>query len=539
MRSYSDYPMREGTVIGFCTASTEYLEYIRQDMGLIMPIETLSYIQNHYRLIEKRDCDVSELILVDILFGNVNERLAGERNYCIAQMVTESDEIKETMEDMMAKLASLEKRMQGPIPFERMLNISSDYIASVFPERAEEHFLAKYVQEGDVALLTMLDGSRESMLCTSENIKFAIASAPVKKTIKEGVYIQIKNNGDITSFIDAIVGKGIAFDGWMIEENLISVVLSDTKNAELTVPDMLPEMATYGKGDILFLCRERDEMTVVQIGMEIGLQMRRAGRKNKKGKILFKGKAVTTAIDGDFLLKFAKAKVFAPTDLNVCQDILSGDPDCKLLELSYDRAIDGLSVVCASGDMNAPYRGGISQVLCAVAGEIALGASIEDIRIKTVISCHKDTDPAKIFAHILGIYRAEIELCILSRDNELHVSDKIEKISSTSIALSRAKAKGLLGEGSLFVISPEDKNGKICFENIRKCFYYVSSLMESGHIIRACALDCEGLSGCEYEEKTFTPCSFLVFSDAELLECEGVSITSVGMVGDENSFTIV
>ncbi len=539
MRLYTDYPIRSGTILGFCTAPTDYLSYISQDMGLIMPIEVLSHIQNHYRLFEKRDCDATELVLIDILYGNVKEKLSGERDYCICEMVTENDEIRETMEDMMAKLAAMENNLQGPISLERMFNISSDYLASIFPERASEHFETKYVGENDPALLARLDLSRESMLCSSDELKFAITSKPIKNKIKEGIYIQIKNDGDISSFIDELIKEGIGFNGWLIEDNLLSAVLSDTEGAELTVPDMLAEMATYGKGDILLLCRERDEMAIVHIGMEMSLKMRRAGRKNKKGKIILRSKTLTTAIDGAFLLKFTKAKALSPVQLNVSEDVLSGAFHCHLNELSYEGSIDSLSAICASSDMSAPYRSGISQVICAAAGAIALGASIEDIRLKTVTFCPKDTDPAKIFAHILGIYRAETELCLSSLRNELHVSNTIEKASSVSIALSNQRVKGSFGEGNLFVISPEEKDGKICFESIRRTFSYASSLLESGHAMRVCPLDSDGLSYCADEKKTFSEGSFLVLTNANLLGCEGVSVTEVGVVGEENAPPIV
>ncbi len=539
MRTYADYPMRTGTVLGFSTSPTEYLDYIRQDLGLVLPLENLSYIQNHYRLIEKRDCDVTELILIDILFGNVNERLRRERNYSISEMVTDSDDIRETMEDMMAKLALMEKKTVGPISLERLMNVSSSYIASIFPERAAEHFSAKYVGEEESALRSMLEGSRETMQCTAGELKFAVASSSVKKAIKEGYYIQIKNNGELVPFVDELLKNGIIFNGWMIDTGLLSAVLSDTVSAEIIVPESLPEMATYGSGDILLLCREKDEMDIVRIGMERGLQMRRAGRRNKKGKILFKSKNLTTAIAGEFLRKFAHAEIFTPVNLKVGEEILSGNVNCKLNELSCDKSIGDLSAVCALSDMNSPYKSGISQVICAAAGEIALGAAIEDIRLKSVISCPKDTDPGAIFAHILGIYRARIELCISSHDNELHVSDDIDKISSVSIALANVGVKGNFGEGRLFAVSPEDKDGKICFDNIRKTFSYVSALIESGHVIRACALDSEGLSDGSEDKMTFTAGAFLILSDAELLGCEGVSVKNVGVVGTENTLPIV
>lgn len=539
MRTYTDYPIRAGTILGFCTAPTDYLNYIRQDMGLTMPIEVLSNIQNHYRLFEKRDCDAAELILIDILFANVKENIASEPNYSLYEMVTESTYIKETMEDMMAKLAAMEKDPQGPISFERMLNISSDYMASIFSERASEHFSAKYVGEDDPSFLATLDGSRDIMSCSSEDIRFAVSSSPLKRDIKSGVYIQIKNEGDVISFINDLLKKGIVFNGWMIEDNLLLTVLSDTKSAELTVPDLLSELATYGKGDILLLCREKDEMDIVHMGMEKELKMRRAGKKSTKGKILFKCKEKNTAIDANFLLKFAKAKLLSPVSLNISDEMLSGKPACKLNELSYDDSINSISAICASSDISAPYESGISQVLCAAAGQIALGSSIEDIRLKTVVSCPKGTDPAKIFAHILGIYRAETELCISSRDNELHISDCIKKENSVSIALSKPKSKGILGEGNLFVISPEEKEGKICFANIRKTFSYVTALLYSGHVIRACALDSEGLSYSTDEKKTFSAGSFLVLTNAELLCCEGVNVICAGVIGNENTLPIV
>ena len=539
MREYSDYPVRSGVILGFGTAQTEYLDYIKQDMGLIMPMQTLSYIQNHYRLIEKRDCDAAELILIDIMFANVNERLLGKRNYCVSEMITDSDEIRETMEDMMAKLAAMGKGAEGPISFDRMISASSNYIASIFPERAVEHFEAKYIAEDEPCVRSMLDGSMEKMLCRIEEISFAISSSKVKNVIKRGYYIQIKNSEAIADFLSELHKSGIEFCGWKIENDLLSTILSDTASAEITVSFALPEMATYGKGDILILCREKDEMEIVRMGMERELLMRRAGIKNKKGKILLKASNRIYAFEGEFLRKFAFAEVLTPVNLKIFEDVLCGDVGCALKELSYEGEIGNLSVACAESDMSAPYRSGISQVLCAAASQIALGASIEDIRLKTVVSCPRDIDPAMIFAHILGIYRAEIELCLSSHGNELHISDDFQKISSLTVAHSNTNAKGTTGGGNLFVLSPCDADGRICFGNVRRTFDYVSSLIRSGHVIRACALDPNGLKDSSDENNTLAAGSFLILTDAELCACDGVSVTSVGVIGTENDPVIV
>lgn len=537
MVTYNDYPMRAGTILGFCNAPTDYLNYIRQDMGLMMSHEILSYIQNHYRLTERRDCDATELALIDILFHNGTEKIRNRKNYCLSQMVTENEEIKATTEDMMAKLAAMGEKFDSPISFQKLLDASSNYMASIFPARASEHFSVKHVGKDDPALLSRIEGSRNVVSFSSESLKFAFADSPAKRKIKEGVYIQIKNEGEVASFIESLIMSDTVFNGLVIDDNLLLTVLSDTKSAELTLPDTLPQMATYGKGDILLLCREKDEMSIVHMGMEKNLHMRRAGKKNKKGKIVFRGQDKIIPIDGDFLLKFARSNVLTPVTVNVSEDMLSKKENCTLNEL-VSESESSISTICSSSDMVSPYRSGIAQILSAAASQIALGTSTQDISMKTVISCSKNTDPAKIFAHILGIYRAENELCIVSRGNELHVSADTENEKSVSISLAKSCAKASFGEGKLFVISPEEKDGKICFANVRKTFSYVSSLIESGHVIRACALDSKGLSD-NADEKAVSPGSFLILTNAELLCCEGVNVTDVGMIGDENAFTIV
>ena len=68
MKTAEDYPKKWGVINGFCYAPTDYLQMIKTDLFLSLPISAISHIQNHYRIYEHRDPLVEEMIMLDILF---------------------------------------------------------------------------------------------------------------------------------------------------------------------------------------------------------------------------------------------------------------------------------------------------------------------------------------------------------------------------------------------------------------------------------------------------------------------------------------
>ncbi|MBQ8208513.1 MAG: hypothetical protein IJZ89_07260 [Clostridia bacterium] len=551
MRTAADYPQRMGKVTGFGVAPTEYLELIRSDLGLTMPLQSLSYIQNHYRMAERREPDVGELIMLDILMWNARQRGLRTRRLDLMELSTDSEDIRDTFEDMMRKLSALEPKRSGPVSFDKMLGVSGAYIGSIMPERYFEGLSVSFCGEKNAALMAKAAGSEEVKDYFAGSLDFALASAPRKISIKEGIYIQIEKHEELSEFLDALRKEKIKFSARIVRNNIIEEIAADTNHAEIAVPFSIPELAAFGEGDLLLLCPDSFEKDIVYMGNLLSLRMRRAGRKLKKGDLIFKNPVFESVIHASFIRGITDIKPVEAVNVSIGKELIDGKADCRFemismkprnddfeAAVSHDGGRDDISLICAASDMSSPYENGIAQVVCSAAGAIAAGASIEDIKLKNVIRYPLNSDPSLLTAHILGIYRAETELCLSARESELAILADIAKPESRSLSLAQKKATGGFGEGALWLVSPETKNDKLCFENIRRTFSYMTELISGGHAIRACALDTEGfsgeesLAGAEQSKRGKTAVgSFLVLTRAELIPSEGVLTERIGAIG--------
>ena len=534
MKTAADYPQKNGVITGFSVAGTEYLELISEDLCLGMSLQTLSFIQNYYKSMLRRDASVEEIIMLDILICNAEARRDGGVAPSLAEMTTDSDEIRDTFEDMMCKRSALFPTRKGPVALDELMNISGRYMNNIFPERYSAERTVCHVYEEAPAFLSKLDMSRESYEYKAGEMSFALASEPERTVIKDGVYIQIEKNDASEGFIDVLRAEKIEFSASRVRGSIIEAIMADADRAEITVPYSLPTLASFGDGDMLILCRAEQEQRIVQLGLQHSLRMRHAGRRLKKGGIRFKNPLFEYGFSALFLRTLTAPKRSPQGDelLSVCidRDTLCGKSDCRFDTVSSECERENTAIISASSSMSSPFESGIHQIVCAYAGAVALGASIGDIRLKSVIRYPADSDPAVLIAHILGMYRAETELCVSSADNELKWSSDLSEPVSRTVAVSDKGFAGGVGEGSLWIVSPEEKDGEICFENIRRSFAYMTALISEGHVIRACALDSDGFG--ESEERYSVPIgSFLVLTRAELVPSDGVKTEKVGEVG--------
>lgn len=366
------------------------------------------------------------------------------------------------------------------------------------------------------------------------------------ENIKHGVYIQIEKNENIPLLIENLSQKGIKYTSRVITDNIIEEILGETDHAEITVPFSLPHLATFGEGDLLILCHEENEQEIVYAGNGLGLRMRRAGKKLKKGCVSFKNPAFEYSLNQIILKNATDAQKADSVKICIPDELINKPGHCELIskeKVAAEIDIDSVSTVSSSSFVS-PYKDGIAQVICAAAGSIAEGTPSDEIKMTHLIDCPLNTDPAALIAHIMGIYRAEAELCIYSSDNKIRIASSNEKSVSCSISVSPQSAKGGFGEGSLWLVSPQNQNNEPCFENIRKTFSYMTELIASGHTIRACALDTEGISvedmfsanGSEAKkEQSANIGSFLVLTNAELIPADGIITEKIGAVGMEES----
>lgn len=361
-KSFRDYNEKHGAVAGFITAPTDYLNMIKEDLGLSMPLYTLSYLQNHYRIAERRDPLVEELIMLDILWANADARARKKRVLLLESLVTDDKDIKDSFADLMLKMRAIHPLRHGPIPFESLSGTAGEYLSSIF----------------------------------SYNVSAPSGEAE-KVNIKDGSYIFISVSPEQaeTLLTEMRTDTALKFSAKMIEHNMIEEVASEGP-AEIHLSAPIPAFASF-MGGLLIAVKDKNIGAICALSAEKGYPAYPIGRKLKKGKLsLF--------------------SPFLPMPISI-------EP-ALIRELTNIENREVISVNLAGNKAREFYDRGITAVRDATLGAREAG---ENVLIKNTVRFPIDSAPSDILALILGIYRAQIELCVCDTDSVFEIGDEVSE----------------------------------------------------------------------------------------------------------------
>ncbi|MBE6538482.1 MAG: hypothetical protein E7671_03350 [Ruminococcaceae bacterium] len=371
-KTFRDYNEKHGVAVGFQTSPTEYLNMIKQDLGLSMPIHVLSYLQNHYRLTERRDPLVEEIIMLDILWANANTRAHKKKEFLLAELITDDKDIKDTFADLMHKMRALHPLREGPISFESLFHVAGAYLSSILPG---------------------------AILAPADNTE--------KNYTGEGPYIFIPECGD-ELLKELRKGADFSFSARYTEHNIIEEITEENGSAELFLPIPLPAFATFN-GGLLISIKEKFTEKLCAFIAEKGYTPQIVGKKRKKGK-----------------LSLASPFLSAP----VCIE------PSLICELTNIKSSEIVSVDMTGTSARDYYDRGITAVTNTVRDALESGIEKKDIIIKNTVKLPKNESPALTLAFILGLYRAQIELGVCDIDSVFEMTDEVNKpeISVTFIS---------------------------------------------------------------------------------------------------------
>ncbi len=367
-----DYDEKHGVMVGFTAAPTDYLNMIKKDLGLSMPLYTLSYLQNHYRLVEHRDPMAEELIMLDILWANANTRAHKKKELLLAELITDDKDIKDTFADLMHKMRALHPLREGPISFESLFRTAGAYLSSILPG---------------------------AILAPADNTE--------KIYTGEGPYIFIPECGD-ELLKELRKGAGFSFSARYTEHNIIEEITEENGSAELFLPIPLPAFATFN-GGLLISLKEKFTEKLCAFIAEKGYTPQIVGKKRKKGKL-------------------SLASPFLSTPVCIEPSLI-----CELTNI---KSIEIVSVNMMGTSARDYYDRGITAVTNTVRDALESGIEKKDIIIKNTVKLPKNESPALTLAFILGLYRAQIELCVCDIDSIFEMTDKVDKPEISVILIS-------------------------------------------------------------------------------------------------------
>ena len=294
-------------------------------------------------------------------------------------------------------------------------------------------------------------------------------------------------------------------------------MLTDCKHAELYVSDLtdsLRAVPTFACDELsLIKCSEKDAITLGNIVASRGDFFKIIGRENKKGKFRFTAGQMSLAIDASLMMSFAHRYIGKTAEVII--------PECAG-NADINSPKNGLFTI---NPTNSPFNAGEKLIITAAAYGIAHGISCEDVSVSCQIKLPTEFGAEKNVSLLLGIYRAEIELCIMSRGDFIRISDAFSSCDVLAVTTAGKNRQPKEAQGGLFVISPSSDD----YESIRRCFDYILKFRASGHTSAVYEIWCGSEAAEAFpfakEELRKAGKGFAVAADCIPNPAEGVSVT--------------
>ncbi|MBQ8005740.1 MAG: hypothetical protein IJ303_05470, partial [Clostridia bacterium] len=334
MKTAEDYPKKWGVIIGFFYAPTDYLQIIKTDLFISLPISAISHIQNHYRIYEHRDPLVEEMIMLDILFSNAKYEAEQSKKLFLSDLKTDDEEIKAALKDLNEKLCALDPGRSGPLPFEDVLTTPGRYIRSIMPGRCPGSLRLRFWNKENDLRPPDFSHKTQSFSIDKSQICFDITTFEEKMYIEKGDYIQIENSESLRDILSHLKEDGVSFKSSVIRKNIIEEILSHGRHCDIHVPYSLPHAACMGRGDILLLCKERHSQKICSALAENGISFKLAGRKKTKGNLTFFGNINKLTLRSSMIYDLTRPCQNRLVSAVIKSNMLKAQPSCCFEELT-------------------------------------------------------------------------------------------------------------------------------------------------------------------------------------------------------------
>lgn len=537
MKTSSDYPSRDGIIANFRSGDSEYLELIRQDLSLAMPLYVLSHLSSFFKIKAKYDPTVDLLIMLDILWANAKAEAKKGKKLLLCGLESDSAEIYGTFRDLEKNLSHMRPGIGDPFSFDEIFSAAGRVIENELPSSLNVKADVSEMRGECILYPEFAKSLGHSAVISAFGRSFVFSAPHHTEEIRNGAFFLIDTvpefdshiNERLTVFIEKLGDECIApyCRVTIVERSLIESVLEFSENAVLAHYSSLREFATFGKGKLLVFCPEKHAQELVLSAASLGLLVMKVGKAQKKGglELISAESGKVTTLKTELiknLLNFERSEA-----VNV---ILKAEDDIPAAQLENvqinENPFDGLSLSAASSDSpDAPYHSGIAQVISAVSGEIAKGADTDEIVIKNIVSAGGYDN---VLSHMLGLYRAQLELCV--RDIRSSLSTDAADLSSVTFAFSGAKRREPDISKSAWLVIPEDEDSGISFKNIRKTFAFMSALLKEDKAAFALPITEKRAETILAEYAVLpvkSPCGFIVFTDAFLEHSDGIKIEKI------------
>ena len=547
---------KRGIVINFPKLTESQLNNMINDVGLKLTVSQLKKLQTHYRRVEKRDPTLDELYFLGEYFS-----ARDCRSHIVSDLVTNSRSIAETYADLMEKREAVIQTDEPPTIGE-LSELSAKYLESrgkSYPidiKKKKKLLSHALVMSGrDASLRLISDGY--ATVCKTPIGAVGIKSAKKQKIgrLKRGDFIllisptpEMSEKEFTARLADQILdtfGGSLKMLIPMGEQTIIDAVSSIPYGIYLDLDSLYDDDNSTSELDdlcrrpygVMAIIRADDIVDILRLSTAIGLQTIVLGSLISKKHISVRHGNYPLVTFSRDLLKVIKS------DSQLSIQHISGTVSGRLLAnfrtLSRAHNISLSSAEAMIGESgSSAFITSLYTALTAIAQCVASGADYTDIAIS--YSIPKNISPSDTLAAILGIYRAEIELCIPDRAGRIGVEgDRLSVSAAGKLADGPIPALLCRPGNRVYLLLPRyNSEGLPDFEDMRRMWRYlrmlcaerkVSSAFATGHdgadaTLNAITGNCDFIPSPDLDPSILKKCAAGGFIVETLCPIEGVLI---------------
>lgn len=469
MRTHQSYPDIHGVVPSFIVTGDETLARICDTLSLSMQPHVLGGIREHYLGFERRIPCADEIIMLDILYSSAEEK----RHFYISELGTNDPDIARTFEDIKEKYYAVFGGDGRPLSLDKLFETAEKYLAGC-------GIGGKALCEARVGLPLDLCGSYVRDEETGESLSFFAPRKDLGKA--DALYIGVDSCAGTDDFLIRAAKNSAVLKIIPAKKSFFAAVLDDCEHAELFIsedPRDLRLLPSYGAGGYIIKCGKNEAGALEALAADLSVPFSVIAAERKSGRLRFRSARTAFTIDGDFL----RALGVRNTSLvRVCAPKRSDKAP-----IIRRTAGNGVTLF-STGDIS--FDAGEAVLLRAAADAVASCTlrSVRDAFLSCRISLPVSVSCDDALSLVLGLYRAETELCIRTQCDAFTVSDAMgEPKISVAVLGGSEPLPSESGERG-FVISAAKNDDHTAdgrseyYANIRRLFDYILKFKNSGHV---------------------------------------------------------
>ena len=490
---------KRGIVTNFAAFTPTMLHSMKYDVGLYMTEEQLANLRRYYRSSVRRDPSLDELYLLDRMI-----QLRGNVEAPITTLSTDSDVIAQTYADVMKKRKAI-LAQDTPPTLKEIQQVASKYLKMI----------GKPAYLGDTNLFShgslakaelILNGCRNviSDSCAAMGT-YTRGESPAAGDLLIVVLPQEQGdfaNLDQNELASVFTCRGVK-GGTVIGNNgIIDIIRQvnkgayiDTTALPIAQPCELTDLCDACHGAILVIVSHEQSSEFIANAKQLRTFV--IGSLTSDNKL-----TVNHARTGTVSHSIAFLNSLAPS-CEMRALLCETYPSVPVLQSSklHVSFPEDRAYVFATRKISypkSPFWAAMNAALQSISDCVAQGADYQQVCLSSNIQQPSNTSYAnQILEGLLGIYRAQMELCITDCDSTVG-SDTASDFSITVCAaapLPQHTNQAPASTSTLYLLNPKTQdNGLPCFEELRRMWNYVSELVKDGKVISARAVTFDGIN---------------------------------------------